>query len=239
MAVALLITAVAPAGLAGQAPDPVSPSAAEIRSAVDEVLSRPAYGGERRGLLGFLTDNPITRWLAERWRDFVRWIESLFGDPDPEGATPSPLDPTRTSFGLLLLLGLVALAVFTAVRLARRREAVEATSFDTEAPEGVSRRELLDAAARAAAAGDHDSAVRLRFRAGLLELDERGVIDYDEAEPLGRIRREVALRAFDTVANGFERVAYSDHPAGPADTEAARSGWSEVLAEPRGSGDVG
>lgn len=228
LALALVITGVA----AGQAePEWGTAAEADIRAAVDDVLSRPAYGASQRGVWGWLTDNPVARFIEDLWDRFVRWLNSLFPDPEPPeapGARSAP-DAARATFAVALIGGLVLLAALVALRLARRRVRDEESVFAADPGEALSRDDLLDTADRAEQAGDHEAGVRLRFKAGLLTLDRRGVIAYDEARPLGTVRREVDDGEFDHLADGFERVTYSDHVATASDSTMARDGWRRLL----------
>lgn len=210
-----------------------------IDAAVSEVLSRSAYAGQRGGLFDFLTDNPVTRFLAERWQRFVEWLNSFFEDDEPASPTEtSQPDSGRSSFGVPLLIGVALITALLAARLARRRTQLEEFEFTADPHAGLNTSELATEADRAASAGDHELSVRLRFKSGLLTLDRRGIIEYDETEPLGTVRRAVNETDFDTVADGFERVTYSDHEADKTDSESAESGWSRVLNRIRSGDDT-
>ncbi len=201
-----------------------------ITEAVDEVLNRSAYVGERRGLFGFLTDNPVFRILADWWQRFVDWLNSLFEDDEPElqEETSQP-DSGRSSFGIPLLIGVALIAALLAALLARRRMKVEEVDFMSDPHAELNTAEMASEADNAASSGDHELSVRLRFKSGLLALDRRGIIAYDEAEPLGVVRRTVDEPDFDRVADGFERVTYSEYVAETADSESAKTGWFDLL----------
>jgi hypothetical protein len=83
-----------------------------------------------------------------------------------------------------------------------------------------------DAAERA---GDLERALRLRFRAGLLRLDERGAIRYRPSLTTGELRQLLGSATFDDLAARFEQVVYGREPAEPADVEAARNDWPRVV----------
>ncbi len=205
-------------------------SAVDIDRAVEDVLSGSAYAAQAASGLGFVTDNPVTRYVARTWRGIVEWFNSFFEDEEPSAPTETAVpDSDRSSFAIPLLIGIGLLAASLAALLARRRTKLEEFEFAAD-PHGELRKEELETEAdRAEASGDHELSVRLRFKSGLLALDRRGIITYDEAEPLGMVRRAVNEADFDAVANGFERVTYSEHVAEMADSESARTGWSSLL----------
>jgi hypothetical protein len=71
--------------------------------------------------------------------------------------------------------------------------------------------------------------VRLRFRAGLLRLDRRHVIEYRQSLTTGEVARAVRSRAFTEVGERFDAIAYGGRRAERQDAEHARRGWAEVL----------
>jgi len=144
--------------------------------------------------------------------------------------------PGGRGAGWLLLAALVAgVAALAASAVARRRVLGErARQAVTRAAElGEDPRALEREAAAAELAGDHARAVRLRFRAGLLDLDAAGAIALRPGLTTGRIARELGSPAFAALAATFDAVAYGGRPAGPAESAAARDGWAEVRAEQR------
>lgn len=86
-----------------------------------------------------------------------------------------------------------------------------------------------DAAARD---GRWSEAVRLRFRAGLLWLEERGRVDAVERRPNAEVvraaERFTPSSVLGPLAGMHDRVAYGEEPAGPADHDAALAGWREI-----------
>jgi hypothetical protein len=105
---------------------------------------------------------------------------------------------------------------------ARRRAALPAT----EDPRALERE-----AERAEREAEWERAVRLRFRAGLLQLDRRRVIAYRPSMTTGEVARAVRSPAFAEVGERFDAIAYGGRPAEREDAEAARRGWETVLAE--------
>jgi hypothetical protein len=194
---------------------PVSPDAArrDARSILGERRFRPAH--VPRPFAGVL------RWLGRQL--------------EPIGRALSPVGRFfQTVPGLVVLTVLVvgAAAAF-AWFLAGRRSATSRRS-------GVRRRDAVHvddpavlerAAAAAERDGDYATAVRLRFRAGLLRLDAAGAITLGPSSTSGQVARRIRLRDFDDIARDFELVAYGDRPADTALAGATRERWSRVLAE--------
>ena len=132
---------------------------------------------------------------------------------------------------LWALLGALVLgaAVFLATRAGARR--VRAGADGAAGTVGVrpSAAKLRAEADRAEARGDLDTALRLRFRAGLVELDARELI---ELRP-GLLLRAVPSPTLAGLVDGFEAVAYGGRPADGGDLRSARDGWPRVPAEAR------
>ena len=97
---------------------------------------------------------------------------------------------------------------------------------DTEDADALER--AADAAERD---GDLDRAVRLRFRAGLLRLGDRGAIRYRPSVTTGEVRRTLGSQRFDDLAGTFEAVAYGGRAAEGPDVDASRREWPRVLEE--------
>lgn len=137
------------------------------------------------------------------------------------------------------MLGLVGLAVVVAAAwwgrhaIARRNRAgVRPSGRGGTGEQPRPRPADLEREADAAeAAGRFDLAVRLRFVAGLLRLDQSGVLDYRESLTTSDIVRAVRSPALSTLAVTFDEIAYGGRVAQPADVAAARVAWPRVLAE--------
>ncbi len=145
----------------------------------------------------------------------------------------------------LLLLTAIAVVVASAIigyRLARRHgRAGERTARpgDHHAPVAAAQPSALeDAAEQAERAGDYVAAIRLRFQAGLLRLDRRGLVRLDPALTTGRLARIVAAPGIDGVTRQFDEVVYGGRPATATDATAARSGWEQVLARRRAGAEA-
>ena len=107
------------------------------------------------------------------------------------------------------------------------------------APRAHARRRRDDPAAlereadRAAAAGEWDTAVRLRFRAGLLRLDARRLIEYRPSLTTGEVAAAIVSPAFERVGADFDAIAYGGAAARRGRRGASREGWQRVLSEAR------
>ena len=161
------------------------------------------------------------RWISDR-------LDDLFG---PIGRFLAGL-PVLVWW--ILAAAVIGLVVFMVLRVRQRRVST--------APKGGARRapataapEDADALEREAdeaeRAGDLERAVRLRFRAGLLRLGDRGAIRYRPSVTTGEVRRTLRSARFDGLAGTFEEVTYGGRPADPPDVDAARREWPRVLEE--------
>ena len=99
-------------------------------------------------------------------------------------------------------------------RTRRRRSAGGDRADDGEDPDALER-----AADEAERDGDLDRAVRLRFRAGLLRLGDRGAIRYRPSVTTGEVRRTLDSRRFDDLAGTFEAVTYGGRAADRPDVD--------------------
>jgi Domain of unknown function (DUF4129) len=135
-------------------------------------------------------------------------------------------------FAFTLLAVLVLLVALVVARGSiRRRTASEARAARARAPGRDDPDALERDADRAAAQGEWETAVRLRFRAGLLRLDARELIEYRASLTTGEVADTVRLPAFERVGADFDEIAYGGRPAQQADDAASREGWERVLTE--------
>ncbi len=140
----------------------------------------------------------------------------------------------------MIWLSLLAVVVgLTAWGIAKRRAGRPGrakTRGAAPAPDPAEDADALERAADAAERdGDLDRAVRLRFRAGLLRLGDRGAISYRPSVTTGEVRRSLGSARFDDLAETFEAVTYGGRPADPPDVARARREWPNVLEESRRS----
>lgn len=102
---------------------------------------------------------------------------------------------------------------------------VSGRAAPSETPQALER-EAVNAESR----GNFGEAIRLRFRAGLLTLGARSLIDYRPSLRTAEVSRKLRSSDFDSLAGTFERVAYGGGEAGEADVAAAREGWKRVMS---------
>jgi hypothetical protein len=149
----------------------------------------------------------------------------------------------RSTFGgwWVVVVGTMAVALGAAVGvlIVRRRARISARETTARSPQGGTEDpdEIERRAAAAESAGDHETAVRLRFRAGLLRLQRRGVIVNQEAQTGRQLSVTLHSPTFDALAGRHEMIVYAGDHATPADAATARAEWPRVLDESR-SADV-
>src|SRR5207253_451373 len=135
----------------------------------------------------------------------------------------------------LVVLGLVVAAVAAIAVIASRRRrrgvtrAPAGKPLVTAAEDSEDPSELERAADAAERDGDLARALRLRFRAGLLRLGDRGAIRYRPSVTTGEVRRTLTSRRFDDLAGTFEAVTYGGRSAERPDVDASRREWPSVL----------
>ena len=136
---------------------------------------------------------------------------------------------------ITLLAGtiLAGTAVLVTRSAARRRQAgaggARALGADAARQPGAAqlRRQADDAERR----GDLDAALRLRFRAGLVELHTRELIELRPALTNHELLRAVPSATLADLVDGFEAVAYGGREAAAEDVARARDGWPLVVEE--------
>jgi hypothetical protein len=74
-----------------------------------------------------------------------------------------------------------------------------------------------------------ETAVRFRFRAGLLRLDAAGVIDYRPSLRTADVARRVKLQSFDDIAASFEEIVYGRRRPVAKDMRLSHEAWRDVL----------
>jgi hypothetical protein len=152
-------------------------------------------------------------------RAVVRVVDRI-GQISPGGAV---------TVWILLGLALVGGTVILARRHSRRellpaREASGGLGASAERAADLER-----AAVRAEQDGRFADAVRLRFRAGLADLAERGAIVTPRSTPTAQVARTLCSEDFDTLARRFDEIVYGSSPAASEDAEEARRRWAAVV----------
>ena len=162
----------------------------------------------------------ILEWLGARLRpvgDAIGWLTARV--PGGESAVWA-----------LLAAAVVAFSALLTARLARRRTArvLDGRSRQSGAPRRDARR-LEREADEAEERGDLAAAIRLRFRAGLIRLDDAGAIELRDSLTTGDVRRRLRSGDFDRVAATFDAVVYGRRRPEPPDAREAREGWERLL----------
>ncbi len=159
-------------------------------------------------------------WIGDRLHPIASWFADVF----------SRLFGTWLLWPTLVLIA-AAIAYFVGRARVRRgnpttrRPARHVAVDDSEDPD-----ELERAAEVAERSGELDRALRLRFRAGLLRLGDRGAIRYRPSVTTSEVRRALGSETFDELARTFEAVAYGGRDAAPPDLDTARREWPRVVA---------
>ena len=204
---------------------------APVAVAQDEPIARVARAQAReilqdRRFRGSGVPRPfqgIVRWLGERLQPVADFFDDLaVRIPGGQAVLFALLGGLVLLVAGLLARGSISRRAAAAARAARARSAVR------EDPD-----ELEREADRAAAAGEWETAVRLRFRAGLLRLDARDLIEYRPSLTTSEVANTIVSPTFIRVGADFDAIAYGGRPAAEADEAASREGWERVLSEAR------
>lgn len=191
----------------------------EAREAAREILTREEYRSTR-------TPRPLRGVLQQ----IGEWLEPIL-EPVGDALTWVTEDPRRL---VPAALALVAAAVWTTVNLLRRRSSFAGGHAGGRREDrGEDADELERAANAAEQAGDLATAVRLRFRAGLVRLGDAGALAYRPSLTAGAAARVVPSPTLAELAATFDAIAYGGRPASAVDVDAARAGWRRVLQEAR------
>jgi hypothetical protein len=161
------------------------------------------------------------QWLGDRITSALDHLGNFFGS-------------VPTLIWVTILVAIVALVGWAISKRVKSRPARtnagkatrSAADDEPESPDALER--AADAAERD---GDLAGAVRLRFRAGLLRLGDRGAIAYRPSVTTGEVRRTLGSERFDDLAGTFEAVTYGGRKADRPDVETARREWPHVLEE--------
>jgi len=198
-----------------QAPAAAAPAVGARADARDILAQHRFRGSDLPGPFHGLLDR-LSRWL-HKLDGVFKWLNDLL--------------PGGDAVVWIVLAALVcAIAAFVARRvLSGRVHASEAAAAAAGAAHEDAR--ALERRADAAeAAGDLATALRLRFRAGLLRLDERGAIEFRPSISTHEVRRALRSEDFDSLAATFDDVVYGGRPPAEDDLSSARERWPRVVA---------
>lgn len=129
----------------------------------------------------------------------------------------------------------IAVGVLVAYVAFRRRTRLELVAHHQRAV-GAPRQdpdELERLAEAAAAAQDFETAVRLWYQAGVLQLTLRGSITSGPMRTDAQLVRELPSRTLSDLASRHEQIVYGRQRATSDDARRARDGWRVVVNESR------
>jgi hypothetical protein len=208
-----------PSGFAGSARE-------QARRILDEpqYQSRPAHSFQPlTGALG-----AIGRWFDRVFGPAWRWTAHHLVHPVGNWLTGDIGLPWPVSvLAIALLVGVVV-----GVVLIRRRPKLD---FEEMGSAGERANEdpntLEELALQAERAGDLRAAVRLRFRAGVADLEKLGVINRGVTRTTRQLSDLLGSAEFDVLAEDLESIVYGGATATPEQADVARSGWPVVKLE--------
>ncbi|MDH4118393.1 MAG: hypothetical protein OEX04_11170 [Acidimicrobiia bacterium] len=194
-----------------------------VHEAIERILSDPRYPEGRDSWLERLT-GPVYRaaekglaWLFERALDVFDWILSW-------------LDlAVLTRVGPVLVLVLAAAGGLYLARK-RARDVQRLATIERILELGKDPSVLEAMAAQADAESEYSEAIRFRFVAGLLRLDEVGTIDFYPGLSNAAISEVLGSQTFDELAAQFDRVVYGRGSAREQDSARSRQGWASLLS---------
>lgn len=199
---------------------PLETAPARDRAEAADILDGPPYqqAGPPRPFRRFLD------WVGDRLEPLGRPITWL-ADRIPGGG-----------YTLLALLGalVVLAAAFVAARLgAQRRGIVVERIRRAGRREEVDPARLEQLADEAEARGELETALRLRFRAGLARLAALHTVAQPENLTSRQLARALGSPRFGGLARDLDEVVYGGRQASATDVASAREGWPQVLREAR------
>jgi hypothetical protein len=192
-----------------------------LRAEAERILAQPKYRTETT------ISERFNSWLSNLWYRFIEFLESVSGLVG---------GPVVLSIIVLASVVLVSVLITRNLGTRRVREIEERIRREHALARGVDPGELEEAAEAAAARGDHAGAVRLRFRAGLLRLDEQDLIRFEPGLTSAEIEALLQSPIFESLADRFDQIVYGHQTATADDYETATEGWAALLARPVGTG---
>ncbi|HEV2755895.1 MAG TPA: DUF4129 domain-containing protein [Actinomycetota bacterium] len=161
--------------------------------------------------------DPVGRALRDAWEAFAGVLDDVL---------PGPRAVVWTVLAIVVVLAAVAVA---AVMSRRRGVGVAGDRLSSSHPARRDPRAVEALADEAERAHDFATAVRLRFRAGLLRLEAAGRIRGADSTTSREVARRLRSPRFDHLAALFDQIVYGGRPATAADAETSRSGWDALL----------
>jgi hypothetical protein len=159
-------------------------------------------------------------WLGDQLRKVFEPLGRLFARIGNGGP-----------IGWILLVGLIGVLVVIIAKWWARRTVN--SKKDSTKKVKLSKRiaELEQAAKDAAEAGRYAEAIRLRFQAGLLRLEDDGRVTKVERKPNADVVAAVPAQSLRPLANLHDRLAYSEDDASKDDLDRAVVAIDSVIAE--------
>lgn len=184
-----------------------------VETRARQILAEPRFAEAPAESVWSRIQRRIIEWLL----DAIEWVVEKVGGPLPAG---------------ILAVAIVAIvSVLIALALGRRRTAdvLRIEEIKRVLAHGADPADLEMQAERAAAAGDHSTAVRLTFVSGLLRLDKSHRIDFRAGLTTGEIGQALRSPIFDALMYTFDEVAYGRRRASGDEYASAVMRWQELL----------
>ena len=194
-------------GLSSDSPIPADPG--DVARAVLQQSKYELQGEGTLDRLGAL----LLAWFDQ----FLDWLTSALGGP------------TNTALAFLAVVSVVGFAAFRFLARTRSGAIDRQLTLERLIAEGGDPADLEKRAADAADSGDFETAIRMRFLAGLLRLDLIGRITFRPGLTTGEIADKLNDRLFDELMNDFNDVVYGGRETDVDHYRAALTGWDRVL----------
>lgn len=159
--------------------------------------------------------------IGERLQPIGEWLGDLLDNVT--GGRPG-----LALIVLLAIAGIVAAIVSRKVIARRARRAVELREQERD-EERAGAAELESWADEAERKGDLETALRLRFRAGLIRLADARAVPARASLTSGELKQLLRSQEFEEIAATFDEVVYGRRPARAEDVARSRAGWQTLL----------